>query len=94
MQSPSELGVSLLTPQVERYILGMGWPSGLQIGLSWNYDLHYIQFILYRDNFITFSGEEHMRITALVKEMMDKLRTDNIPIFLEIKPTRGVTSAR
>lgn len=92
MLSPRESAHSLITPEVQSYIyFGLDWPKGLQIGLK--DEPGYIQFILYRDNFITFDGEDHVRITALVKEMMEKLKADGVSIFLEIKPTRGDNGA-
>lgn len=88
MLLPRESAHRLLTPEIQKYIyFGLEWPGGLQIGLK--EEATYIQFILYRDNFLTYDGEDHVRITSLVKEMMDKLRADGVPIFLEIMATRG-----
>lgn len=92
MLLPRESAHSLITPEVQKYIyFGFDWPKGLQIGLK--EEPEYIQFILYRDNFITFDGEDHVRITAMVKEMMEKLRANGVPIFLEIKAAKGEQSA-
>jgi len=47
---------------------------------------NFLNFILYRSNINTFTGEEMMFISNLVQEMFMKLRNDRVPIFLEVKP--------
>ena len=92
MLSQSESGDSILTPAIQQYVFSREWPSGLQIRLA-ERKAHplidmpaYIQFILYRDNFNAFDGEDRYSIAMLVKEVMEKIRGDGVPIFMEVKP--------
>lgn len=94
MQSPSESVNSILTPEIQRYVFTRDWPTGLEIRLA-ERKAHplidmpaYIQFILFRDNFNSFDGEDRYRIAMTVKEVMEKIRADGVPIFMEVKATR------
>ena len=94
MPLPSELGRSVLTPEIENYILTRDWPSGLQIRLAERQEHAlidqpaYIQFILFRDNFNSFDGEDRKQIAMTVKEVMENIRARGTHIFMEVKPTR------
>jgi hypothetical protein len=91
MLLPEELPNSLLTKDVQNYVYGRDWPKGLHIRLI---DKHsYIQFVLFRDNFNTFSGEDRYQIAMMVKECMEKIRADGIPIYMEVAETKEGTNA-
>jgi hypothetical protein len=49
----------------------------------------YLQFQLYRDNFNSFDGEDRKQIAAMVAEVMEKIRGDGIPIYMEVKKGDG-----
>ena len=102
MQSPSESPNSLLTKEIQQYIYGRDWPKGLQIRLIEKrdvdiYDLdnkrEYIQFVLFRDNFNSFDGEDRYQIAMMVKECMEKIRADGIQIYMQVAETKEGTNA-
>lgn len=84
----SQASTGLLTVEIQRYIHTREWPSGLQIRLIEQEG--YVQFVLFRDNFNAFDGEDKKQIAAMVKESMEKVRADGIPIYMEVRATREV----
>ena len=76
----------LLTPEVRQYIHSRDWPKALQFRLKEEWAGIYV--IFYRDNFSTLDGEDQKQIAMTMKECMEKIRADGIPIFLEVKATK------
>ncbi len=73
--------MTLYTPEVRNFIRTRAWPKGLVMDVI-EYDYH-LGLRFYRDNFITFDGEEQRQIASMVKETMEKIRGMGIPIYME-----------
>ena len=73
---------TLLTQEVQRYIKGQPWPSGLEIRLLDRET--FIRLILFRDNMLTFDGEDLQQIANVCNRIFEKLRADGIPIWLKV----------
>jgi len=43
---------------------------------------------LFRDNLLSFDGEDMTQIANMLNEALGKLRADGVPIYLEVKPTK------
>lgn len=71
---------TLYTKEVRDYIFTRDWPRGLQLDVF--EDEYQLNFIFYRDNWIKFSNDEHLKIASIVKEVMEKLRADGIPCYM------------
>lgn len=71
---------SLYTPEVRQYVNSRNWPKGLQLDVF--EDELQLNFVFYRDNWITFDTADQMQIAAMVKEVMEKLRKDGIPCYM------------
>lgn len=72
---------SLYSDEIRNFIRTRRWPRGL----AWEvveYDTH-LGFRMFRDNFNSFSGEDKWHIAMMVKEVMEKIRGDGIPIYME-----------
>ena len=72
---------SLYTPDIRNYVFTRDWPKGLIIDIV-EYETH-LGFRFYRDNFIQFGSEAQRQIAMTVKEVMEKLRGDGIPCYME-----------
>lgn len=83
MQSQNELAPNtLLTHEVQRFIKDQPWPSGLQVRLLDKGE--FIRLVLFRDNMLTFDGEDLQQIANVCNRLFEKLRKDGIPIFLKV----------
>jgi hypothetical protein len=72
---------SLYTPEVRQYVLSRPWPKGMRLDVI-EYDYH-LGFKFYKHNFIQFDRETQAHIAMLIKELMEKLRADGIPCYME-----------
>lgn len=85
--------MTLYSNEIRRYIHTRDWPKGLLIDTKEIFDeFHkplYLQMILYRDNFNQFDGEDQLRIAQSVRECMEKIRKDGVPIYLEVARGSG-----
>jgi len=73
--------VTLYSDEVRNFIRTRDWPRGL----AWEVVEYpdYLGFRLFRDNFNSFDGEDRLQIAMMVKEVMEKIRKDGIPIYME-----------
>jgi hypothetical protein len=74
--------VTLYSNEIRNYIRSRDWPLRLQWEVA-EYEEH-LAFRFFRDNFNTFDGEEQRRIAMMVREVMEKVRGDGIPIYMEV----------
>lgn len=72
---------TLYSDEVRGFIRSRPWPTDLQWEVV-EYD-GYLAFRFFRDNFNSFDGEERYHIAMIVKETMEKIRADGIPIYME-----------
>lgn len=72
---------SLYSNEIRDYIRSRAWPRNLQWEVV-EYE-GYLGFRFFRDNFNSFDGEERYHIAMMVKEVMEKIRKDGIPIYME-----------
>ena len=77
---------SLLTNEIRQFIIQRDWPKGLQIRLAEQPTM--IRMYLFRDNLLSFDGEDMTQIANMLNEALGKLRADGVPIYLEVKPTK------
>lgn len=78
---------TLYSDEIKKYIRSRQWPAGLKIELV-EYEL-YLGMRLFRDNFNSFDGEDKLQIAMMVKECMEKIRGDGIPIYMEVAKGDG-----
>jgi len=81
------VGDTLYTKEVRDFIRTRPWPTNLAWMVS-EYE-EYLQFILFRDNFNSFDGDDQYQIAMKVKEVMEKIRGSGIPIYLEVRAGNG-----
>lgn len=83
---------SLYTPEIANYFHTRQWPKGFkaQIVERSAADALYLQFIVFRDNFNSFDGEDRLQIAMMVKEFMEKVRGMGVPIYMEVAKGDGV----
>lgn len=72
---------TLYTDDVRRFVRSRPWPLSLRWEIV-DYD-DYLALRLFRDNFNSFDGEERYHIAMIIKETLEKIRADGIPIYLE-----------
>lgn len=72
---------SLYTPEIREFVRTRKWPKGLQMDVVEYED--YLGFRFYRDNFITFNGDAQLQVAQTVKEVIETLRGQGIPCYLE-----------
>lgn len=84
----SENDSATLYPRdVQTFIRTRAWPSGLIIDIEEYED--YLQFILYRDNFNRFDAADREQIAQQVRQVMEKIRSLGIPIYMEVRAGNG-----
>jgi hypothetical protein len=75
--------VSLYTPEVKQYIFSRDWPKGLIMDVYESEDpAPHLRLVFYRDNWLTLEPEQHVIITNIVKDIMEKLWGDGIPTYV------------
>jgi len=78
---------SLYSDEIRNYIRTRSWPAGLLYEIV-EYE-GYLGFRLFRNNFNSFDGEDRLQIAMTVKEIMEKIRADGIPIYMEVVRENG-----
>lgn len=80
---------SLYTKEISQHFHTRDWPKGFkaQIVERDTAGELYLQFIVFRDNFNSFDGEDRRQIAMMVKEFMEKVRGLGVPIYMEV--TKG-----
>lgn len=72
---------TLYTNEIRQYVVSRDWPKGFILEIV-EYD-SYLGFRVFRDNFVTFSGEEQYQIAMCIKQVMERLRSTGIPCYME-----------
>lgn len=78
---------TLYSDEVAKIIRLPDWPKGLIIEVV-EKEL-FLQFILFRDNFETFDGEDKRHIAGLVGMTIKRIRDLGVPCYLEVAPGDG-----
>lgn len=78
---------SLYSPEISHFFHTRQWPKGF-LAVIIEKEL-FLQFIVYRDNFESFDGEDKKQIAMMVKEFMEKVRGMGVPIYMEVKKGDG-----
>lgn len=74
---------SLYTDAVRRYVQSRPWPRGLKMEVREPTEpAPHLMFYFFRDNWITFDGEDQKYISEIVREVMMKLRKDGVPCYM------------
>lgn len=78
---------SLYSNEIRNYIRTRDWPKYFQ------WEVHeypeYLQFVVFQDNYESYTGEHKLQIAMCIKQTMEKIRADGIPIYLERKETQS-----
>lgn len=72
---------TLYTPEIREFVHTRRWPKGLVVDIV-EYE-SYLGFRFYRDNFITFDSDAQRQIAMQIKEVMETLRGQGIPCYME-----------
>jgi hypothetical protein len=82
---------SLYTAEISAHFHSRDWPKGFkaQIVERTSADQLYLQFIVFRNNFNSFDGEDRLQIAMMVKEFMEKVRGLGVPIYMEVAKGDG-----
>lgn len=78
---------SLYTRDISTFFHSRQWPKGFKAQIV-EKEL-YLQFVVFRDNFNSFDGEDRLQIAMLVKEFMEKVRGMGVPIYMEVAKGDG-----
>lgn len=89
-ESPSDRQ-TLLTEDIKRYIFNQEWPKGLNIRMREKVD--HIVLVLFRDQMVTYDGEDLQQIANMVNRTIAKLRADGVPIIFNVEQNKGDTNA-
>lgn len=80
---------SLYSNEIRQYIKSRNWPKGKRLDIEIVEYEDYLGFRLFRDNFNSFNGEDRLQIAMMIKEIMEKVRGDGIPCYLEVAKGDG-----
>lgn len=72
---------TLYTPEIREFVRSRPWPKGLIMNVV-EQPTH-LEFVFFRDNFITFDSDQQRQVAAVVKEVMEKIRGLGIPCYME-----------
>lgn len=74
----------LYTPEIKNYIWTRDWPKGLILEVEeLSEPAPHLKIIFFRDNWMTLSYENQMKVHSTTKEVMHKLWNDGIPTYAE-----------
>ena len=75
--------MTLYSPEVREFIHTREWPSGLKFDIREAMEPEpHLNIIFYRDNWLTLSFEDQMKVTNTVKEVMGRLWNDGVPTYV------------
>jgi hypothetical protein len=75
---------SLYSNSIRAFAHQRAWPKGLEWTIYERNDGLNLYFVLFRDNFNAFDGEDRLQIAMMVKELMEKVRGDGVPIYMQV----------
>lgn len=74
---------SLYTPEIREFIYRQPWPQGLIMDIyEDNEPAPHLNIVFFRDNWLTLEADDHLKITAIVKDVMSRLWSDGIPTYV------------
>lgn len=74
---------SLYSPAVRAYVNSRPWPKTLRMQVREPSEPSpHLLFVFFRDNWLTFDGEDQKYISEIVREVMMKLRKDGVPCYM------------
>lgn len=79
--------MQMYSNEVRNQLHGITWPKGLIIEVV-EYQ-YYLAFRFYRDNFEKFNGETKYYIAMRIKELMESVRKQGIPCYMEVEEGDG-----
>lgn len=75
---------SLYTDDIKNFIRTRPWPKGLVLEVrEFDEPAPHLKLILFRDNWLTLSRDDHYRVVSIVKEVMGTVNKKGVPIFLD-----------
>lgn len=80
---------SLYSAEIKQFVESRKWPKGKRLRLEVVEYEDYLGFRLFRDNFNSFDGEDRLQIAMTIKEIMEKIRADGIPCYIEVAKGDG-----
>lgn len=78
---------SLYSNEIRTFFLTRDWPRGLKVLIA--EEEENLNFVLFRDNFNSFDGEDRLQIAMMVKEFMEKVRGMGVPIYMQVAKGDG-----
>jgi hypothetical protein len=78
---------SLYSNEIRQFFQSRDWPKGLRATIA--EEEHNLNFVLFRDNFNSFDGEDRLQIAMMVKEFMEKVRGMGVPIYMQVAKGDG-----
>lgn len=79
-----EVNNTLYSKEVKQYISTRDWPKGLHFEITEVYvPAQHINIVFSRENWLRLNPDDHLKIVGIVKEIMSKLWTDGIPVYIE-----------
>lgn len=86
---------SLYSNDIRQFFHTRKWPKGFRAQISEKNALDelYLQFVVFRDNFNSFDGEDRLQIAMMIKEFMEKVRGMGVPIYMEVAKGDGNETA-
>lgn len=89
----SELEPRLFSRDISQLFHSLRWPKAFKAQLVEKTAAQtgdpYLQFVVFRDNFNAFDGEDRLQIAMQVKEFMEKVRGMGVPIYMEVAKGDG-----
>lgn len=76
--------LSLYTNEIRDYIRSRDWPKGLVMDVrEYDQPAPHLKFVFFRDNWLTFTYDDQMKIHSIVKEVMHKLWGEGVPAYAD-----------
>lgn len=83
----------LYSPEISVFFKTRRWPKGFKAQIvertAASTGDPYLQFVVFRNNFESFDGEDKKQIAMMVKEFMEKVRSMGVPIYMEVAKGDG-----
>jgi hypothetical protein len=83
---------TLYTGDVKAYVSNLPFPKHFIMDAIEVWDQEpfpHVQFLVYRDNILTFGQDDLIQITNTINQMMTKLRGEGLPCFVKTLKNRA-----
>lgn len=85
---------SLFTKEISQHLHSLRFPKGFKSLIVERVQTEtgdpYLQFVIFRNNFEAFDGEDKQQIAMMVKELMEKVRGMGVPIYMQVEEGDGI----